>query len=483
MINLIKNELIKIFKKTSTYIILSITVCFIILSNFLYGRFSSNQIIYDSELKFLEQEVSTLQTTDPSYVNDKSRLEELKLMEKYGYDSWQTYIIQNTLSSYIYDINYYTYSTEEDKDEKTFNKAKEEYDNIIKLFDNDDWKSFVELELKDVNENIKLINSSLSETSNKEDLRELNINLYNLNLKKQALEWRLKYNINYGNTFSNNCIENYIISSISVYEYEHSSTENKNNYDQKQMYYNSLSDSQTSKYYIENNITSVSNSDNRHILINLFSEYELFIIIFMVMIAGAIVSDEFNKGTIKLLLVRPYSRIKILLSKFIVCIIMLILFVIFVSIAQFIIGGLMLGFESISVPDIVYNFNTKQVEAIGIAKSIGISFLAKLPMYILLLTLAFACSTIFSNTALSITITILGYMGSSIINLLANTYKIQFIKYFVTPNWDLTSRLFGGLPEFEGLTNIFSMIVCLVYFAIMIILSFTFFKKKNIKNI
>ena len=30
------------------------------------------------------------------------------------------------------------------------------------------------------------------------------------------------------------------------------------------------------------------------------------------MIAGTIVSEEFNKGTIKLLLVRPYSRNKIL---------------------------------------------------------------------------------------------------------------------------------------------------------------------------
>ena len=99
------------------------------------------------------------------------------------------------------------------------------------------------------------------------------------------------------------------------------------------------------------------------------------------------------------------------------------------------------------------------------------------------MTLAFACSTIFINTAVSIVIPLLGYMGSSIINQLAIVYNIKLINYFVTPNWDLTSYLFGGLSQFEDLVPSFSISICIIYFAIMFVTSFAVFRKRNIKNI
>ena len=54
-------------------------------------------------------------------------------------------------------------------------------------------------------------------------------------------------------------------------------------------------------------------SNARGMLVNFFSHYEIFIVIIIVMIAGTIVSEEFNKGTIKLLLVRPYKEQQYLL--------------------------------------------------------------------------------------------------------------------------------------------------------------------------
>lgn len=100
-------------------------------------------------------------------------------------------------------------------------------------------------------------------------------------------------------------------------------------------------------------------------------------------------------------------------------------------------------------------------------------------MIILLSTLAFALSTIFTNSALAITIALLGYMAPSIINMLVIQYKVTFMQYFVTMNWDLSGYLFGNLPAMEGM----SIITCLIYFLIMIIPTFIIFKKKNIKNI
>lgn len=82
---------------------------------------------------------------------------------------------------------------------------------------------------------------------------------------------------------------------------------------------------------------------------NFFQEYMFMIIVFGVMIAGAIVSDEYNKGTIKSLLITPYKRSTILLSKFITSILLTIIFIVFAYLMQIVIGGLFLGFDSLKI--------------------------------------------------------------------------------------------------------------------------------------
>ena len=114
---------------------------------------------------------------------------------------------------------------------------------------------------------------------------------------------------------------------------------------------------------------------------------------------------------------------------------------------------------------------------------LGIQTLAQLPMIILLATLAFVISTIFSNSALAIIISLLGYMANAVINQLAIMYNLGFMKYFVTMNWDLSQYLFGGLPYMEGMTFIGSILINIVYFLILIIPTILIFKKRNIKNI
>lgn len=478
MSNLIKNEFIKICKKKSTYIILIITLVFILLCNFMYKN-SDNQMYsigYDDEIiQYYEEEMPSpddLENID-MYIDMKSTLDMMKLTQKYGSNSWQTYVIQTQLGSDgdLHIINEYLYSPTKTVSEQEYTTAKKNYDDFIQKLDADDWRYFVSSELDAINKQIEY-EKKVTNTDNN--------NLYRLEIQKQALEWRLEKGISYENSFLNNCIEMYVNNNNLVYSYEHT---NDHDYFDKQEYYSALNTVNKCKYYIENNIRNINDNDNRAILLDLFDNYELFILIFGIMIAGSIVSDEFSKGTIKLLLVRPYSRIKILLAKFIVCFIMLLLFIAIVAGAQFILGGLIQGFDSTTVPAVIYNFNTKQIEAINMVQYIVILTIAKLPMYILLMTLAFACSTIFTNTAVSIVIPLLGYMGAPLINQLALAFDIKQVLYFVTPNWDFTERLFGGLPTFEGLSIPFSIIICLVYFLIMVITMFTVFKKRNIKNI
>ena len=82
-----------------------------------------------------------------------------------------------------------------------------------------------------------------------------------------------------------------------------------------------------------------------------------------------------------------------------------------------------------------------------------------------------------------VSIPFLGYIGANIINQLALLYNIKQVIYFVTPNWDLSCYLFGGSPLFKELTPAFSIIVCVIYLIIMLVLNCIVFKKRDIKNI
>lgn len=489
MINLIKNELIKILKKKTTYILLVITVAFIVLLNFMYKN--NDDSIYslnysDDAIEFYEEELASYSPDDPEtkeiYFDMKLKLDTVKLMQQYGFDSWQAYVINSQMDDLVdmNTINIYTTSKKHSISEKEYLEAKQSYDSFIQKLDTNDWKFFVENELNDINQQINEQIRLKNTTKDAVEIESIYSTLNNLENQKKVLEWRLQNDINYENTFLNSCLNRYVDIQDEIYQYEHTK---EHEYSQTQEYYKNLDTIHEYEYYIENNIRNISSNDNRGILLNLCNEYELFFIIFAVMIAGAIVSDEFSKGTIKLLLVRPYHRAKILLSKFIVCIIMLILCITVITGLQFIIGGMIQGFSSVNIPAIVYNHHTNQVETIPVFVYVIINAFAKLPMYILLLTLAFACSTIFTNTAVSIVLPLLGYMATSLINQFAIYYNVKALQYFVTPNWDFTQYLFGGLPMFEGLQVHFSIGICLLYFFIMLATMFTVFQKRNIKNI
>ena len=481
MIKLIGNELKKIFKKKTIYILLIITFGYILLSNIMIKATDngySRYYYYEGDLEIYEEMMSELDLEDPleraQYIDIKNDIELGKLTKKYGNDSWQAYVINNMLTPYLHTILSYEYSDEVSEEE--YNEAKKYYDDAIQKMDADDWRYFV-------NEDLEQINNSLEEQyklketeTNEQVLASIESTIYDLEIQKQVDEWRLEKDISYAPSFLNDALETYYGAQTALKDAQNG------NYPQEIEQYNSLLEqANLNKYYIDNNLSLDSN--NREIFLNLFSQYELFILIIGIVIAGSIVSEEFNRGTIKLLLVKPYTRVKILLAKFIAVMIVLVMSIVFIAICQVIIGTLVFGFEGLTIPAIVYNFNTNTVETINIFAYVALIGICKLPIYVLLTTLAFACSTLFTNTALAVSIPFLGYIAAPLLNQLAIAYKIKAITYFVTPNWDLSTYLFGGTPMFQGLTMPFSIAICAIYLAIMLILSCVVFKKRDIKNI
>ena len=487
MSNLIKNELTKIFKKKTIYITMLLIFLMIVFINCMnkYSNSStySAYMYSESYIESLKDELSNLNPEKPSdvtlYINLKSKLDLSNLMEKYKYSDWKLSIINDRISPYITEINTYTYGA--DKSEEQARKATKEMENIIAKLDENDWKYFANEDLQNANSMIEELNKQKAQTQDTEIIKGLNNEIENAKVEKEIAEYRLKKNIPYGVDYLNIALTRYQTSSETLISYD---LENKElDFEEQKEYNNALTTKEESRYIIETG-TNINKSDSlKGSLQYFYSKYGVFIIVVIIMIAGTIVSEEFNKGTIKLLLVKPYTRNQILLSKFLTVLIISEFVIVSTILMQILVGGILFGFGSIFEPVVVYNLSANAIQEINIFAYLGIQTLTQLPIIILLATLAFAISTIFSNSALAITISLLGYMGASIINQLAIAYKLTFMKYFVTMNWDLSQYLFGGLPYMEGMNLITSIIICVVYLLIMLIPTFIIFKKRNIKNI
>lgn len=488
MVNLIKNELKKIFHKKAIYIILIIAIVFMIL-NIVITKYLKNSIMnlnYENDVEYYTSLLNDLDKNSPTYKEEynyaKSQLEEAKLLQKYDADSWQWQVITSNSDKYIYPMI-------EAEGTENYNQLKKEYNIFVEKLNSGDWKTFVQAELNQINEQIKLIESQEINQNAKE------LQLIEFNIRKQALEWRLEKDIPYGNTNRNQIITQW---EESKKELESIIQQEKNKpltYEEKYSKQNVEETIKLCEYYIKNNLSEnialadfnerwnlASEADSS--LINVYSHSDLFIIIAIVVIAGTIVSEEFNKGTIKLLLVRPFKRVKILIAKFIACLIVLGVVYVVITIAQFICSGIAKGYGDYVGKVYCYNFNTNSVQEINTVKYMVLSGFAILPQYLLLMTLAFSLSVLFINSPIAIAMPLLGIMGAEIINNLAYTFeKAKFLRFFVTPNWDLSKFLFGKLPKFEPISLPFSITICAIYFVVMLVGSMFVFKRREIKNI
>lgn len=484
MSKLIKNELTKIFKKKSIYITLLVILAFVILTNCIYKFFYTSSTFYgESYIEYAKEELAKL---DPNKVSDikmyidlKTTVEVYEMQEKYEKDDWRRDILSVQVSTYVNEKNNYLYG--EDKDLEKVAQVQEKINKVMEKLEKDDWQYFANEEL----ENAKLALSDLEEQKknieDKQEIKNLESSIENAKIDEEVARYRVDKDIKYGNDYRNRALNEYQSCAKNVKNYENS--DQKLEYSDQKRYNTNLEEREINRYIIENNVDINKGNDIRGILRNFFSEYGLFIIVMVIMIAGTIVSEEFSKGTIKLLLVKPYPRYKILMSKWITVMIMILFSIVALIVMELIVGGIIFGYDSLSVPVLHYNFDTQSLEAISVFADLGLQTITQLPKVILLAMLAFSFSTLFTNSAVAIAIPLLGYMSADVINNLVVNFKVDFMRFFVSLNWDFGQYLYGNLPKLEGLTFWFSAIICILYFVAMIIPTFITFKKRNIKNV
>ena len=472
---LVKNELYKILHKRSTKIFLVIAIMFVILINVIY-RYSDDLLIfsttyyedYDMALNYVSDYENNSIGDKELYNYYKSFIDTYDLANNFDSNSWQYQKYMEDYWSLLQD--YYRVQDEGLDTTNLFNELEELKTNI----ENDNWEYFVQKDINNINENIEYIKNTLNDPSlNNNEKLNYEKELFVLEEQVKLNEYRLEKGVEYGDDYLNNAIDAINSSLYGMAEYKYS---------------NDTDSTETVKSYYENwyildeEVDTNNANTLRSVFINFFSEYSFLILIFSIMIAGGIVSDEFNKGTIKSLLIVPHKRSKILLAKYISIIIMILLIIGVLIVSELLIGGILMGFSSLSIPVVVYNITDSALETINIFGYLGLQILANLPQIILLATLAFACSVIVNSTAFSIVIPFCGIIASELINAFAYAYDIKILNYFVTTNWDFTVYLFGGTSIY-GNSLLHAIIVCLVYLLIMLVVTFIVFKRKDIKNI
>lgn len=200
----------------------------------------------------------------------------------------------------------------------------------------------------------------------------------------------------------------------------------------------------------------MSNLLSFHYLVNIFS----------IVIMAEIVASEFTWGTIKLLLIRPSSRYKILASKLVAALLFMIGFsIVFLLVAALISFAL---FTSTSGVDTGLIFDRT-------LESFSYSFIS----LFVVLTFAFMLSAVFRSSGIAIGLSMFLYMTSSIWTLLFNPVKYAWAKYLLFVNLNLDQYVGGG-SRFEDMSLSFSISVLAVHAILFLGISFWVFKKRDV---
>ena len=502
MFNLVRNELTKIFHKKTLYIVLAIFLILSIIGVFLnnaINNLSFVEVFEDGMLKEMEEYLKTIDKSTEEgkyeYSSVEAEIEYLRLLKRYGQDSWQATIIEEQLYDKIMELSYYrngVYGNKEGNNQEQ-EDLKKEYDKIIERLESGNWKAFAQEDLDKINNQIKLNKSELKNSADRNMAQNLQQEIELLETQKQVKEWRIEKDISYGFDEKNMLLEEYEFNKTNViysnynYEINENNYKDKNNdtdytYAVKKEYQNNLSQYNIAQYKIKNSIAEEETVT--YYLQHLFESNGLmFTIIISAIFAGTIVNEEFNKGTIKLLLVRPYSRRKILFSKLIACFIIVAISIVSIISIQLVILGVAYGFDTIKIPVVLFDYNTNSVITMNVLKYLAINILNILPMIMIYILLSFFIGSALKNSSLAIAVSLLLYMSTSVVESIAQGVQLTWLKYIPIFNWDLTQYLYGKLPLLEG-TNIgWSIAMCIDMVLVLLIITFYNFERRDVKNI
>lgn len=198
-----------------------------------------------------------------------------------------------------------------------------------------------------------------------------------------------------------------------------------------------------------------------------------FITLFTVIIGSGILATEFQKGTIKLLMIRPIQRWKILLSKYTTTMLYGLSLIVVLLISGVLIGALLFPFEQV----VSLRVEAGEVIEQSILRELLLIFGNALINLVMMTTLAFMLGALFRSSSLAVGLSIfLLFTGPQVVFLLAG---YDWAKYILFAHTDLTQYM-RHAPMIEGMTLSFSVVMLLIYFVGFHLIGFLSFQKRDI---
>lgn len=254
------------------------------------------------------------------------------------------------------------------------------------------------------------------------------------------------------------------------------------------------------KIYQKHNIPLDSENYNTGInyyILNVTMIAASFLAIGLSLFNGDNVSNEYNPGTLKFLLVQPVSRIKVLLSKFVVMLLSSTALIMITQVLFFLGVGIIKGFGSFNRPYLVgvkfeYTYqNGKRfiTEVAGsghfilLWKYLLTALALQLLFLIVMVTFILLISTISKSSVVTMTVLICAILGSNIVYNLSTTYRkispFIFLHYSDIDNiitGRIVSRTGSFLFTWQTVTGM-SAFTAVLFLAISLLV----FKKRDIQ--
>ncbi|WEG11274.1 ABC transporter permease [Pullulanibacillus sp. KACC 23026] len=184
--------------------------------------------------------------------------------------------------------------------------------------------------------------------------------------------------------------------------------------------------------------------------------------------AGAILSTEYELGTIKFLLIRPTSRVELLLAKFLGIQLVNLYFLIAFLLSSMLFSVIFFGFHHLDQNNMHLIIQTVM------------KYVDEFMDCLMISTLAIAFSTVFKNSAIAVgSVFAITIIGKTVVELLRES-QLNWGKYVLFSNTNFSQYLSGEHAVFNGMTPLFSVGMLAGYFIVFMALSLVVFAKSDV---
>ncbi|WP_067932649.1 ABC transporter permease [Alicyclobacillus kakegawensis] len=230
------------------------------------------------------------------------------------------------------------------------------------------------------------------------------------------------------------------------------------------------------QYRLDHNIPPAENS--AWDFANNAASLMVLVTLFAAVVAADSIASEFSSGAIKLLLIRPVRRSKILMAKYAASLLFALALIVELAIAAWLVGGIAFGFDGFATP-YLYADTASHIHQMPMFAHVLATYGLKCVNLLMIVTISFMISVLLRSSSLAIAVSLLLlFVGSTLVRVLSDHTWVKFILF---ANTDLTQYI-EGTPVVKGMTLTFSIIVLAVYFIIFHVVSWVMFTRRDVSG-